>query len=755
MKSHHVLSFSLLGFLLAGCGAGTNSSDPSTTITPPQSSASSIAASSLTIPPGTECASGGIQVKTGLDTNGNGALDDSEVLNTEALCNGSEGSSGQYALITLVDESAGANCTTGGKKVLAGLDTNANTTLDDSEIQSTAYVCNGLNGTQGSDGANGHNARITVQDEPTGNNCLLGGKRIDSGIDTNDDNILSSSEITASSYICTAGSGYNQPLFTTSVEPAGSNCLYGGQKIAAGLDSNSDSTLQSTEVTSTSYSCNNGKLLLNTATVNQGVNCAYGGTKLDAGLDSNGDGTLQSTEISSTKYICNPSLDNAEWYQKDQADQSVDRGAGSPTGLHGGMAIDLAMDDNGNSVAITSGNAFVSVLVNSNAGQQTGTFMYPDTTYLYRTDFGSVIPNMLFTSVAAASSPNGKKAIVGYSKLQQALDPTYYYIKVHKLDITDTTIFAVEPAESIGQISAMYNSNDETTSDLKLAINDAGTTSAAWVEHGTFTGSSIPSIAGVGNELWVNAYRYVFSIGSSWEGPQKLLTGLKISLHSLVMNSSGDSLLVYSDQEDTRIVQHSKYWRPGLPWLDTPFPSGFDTQNNVILDTKVTTSGEVRALYYESDQLYQMTFNFSTGWSTPVAVFSTVNNIVAAKSDAQGDIIAGDSQGRLYYFNSTTLVLTERYFGPAFVLQDPNGLAIDQNGNAMFAHLNMSVLYLPRSGWTGVHLLLGTSTYEFTSGTNTTLAGSNGVFHGFHWEHDTSSSYAAKDTIFEDTLILQ
>ncbi|MBN1114613.1 MAG: hypothetical protein JXA66_04675, partial [Oligoflexia bacterium] len=49
-------------------------------------------------------------------------------------------------LVKIVDEPAGENCENGGKKVLSGLDNNGNNVLDDDEILSTAYVCNGNDG---------------------------------------------------------------------------------------------------------------------------------------------------------------------------------------------------------------------------------------------------------------------------------------------------------------------------------------------------------------------------------------------------------------------------------------------------------------------------------------------------------------------------------------------------------------------------------------------------------------------------------
>ena len=86
------------------------------------------------------CPNGGATVVSGIDTNGNGVLDDSEVTNTQFVCNGISGTS---ALVAVSKEPVGINCLTAGSRVSAGMDVNANGTLDSSEITSTSYICNG------------------------------------------------------------------------------------------------------------------------------------------------------------------------------------------------------------------------------------------------------------------------------------------------------------------------------------------------------------------------------------------------------------------------------------------------------------------------------------------------------------------------------------------------------------------------------------------------------------------------------------
>lgn len=55
---------------------------------------------------------------------------------------------GKNSLVDLLEEPAGDNCALGGVKIISGLDENENNVLDEAEVQNTEYVCNGENGGQ-------------------------------------------------------------------------------------------------------------------------------------------------------------------------------------------------------------------------------------------------------------------------------------------------------------------------------------------------------------------------------------------------------------------------------------------------------------------------------------------------------------------------------------------------------------------------------------------------------------------------------
>ncbi len=77
---------------------------------------------------------------------------------------------------------------------------------------------NGTNGTNGTNGANGANALVSQATLAVGNsNCPNGGVQVDGGIDSDGDDVLASTEITSTQYLCNAArtSLRNSELLTT------------------------------------------------------------------------------------------------------------------------------------------------------------------------------------------------------------------------------------------------------------------------------------------------------------------------------------------------------------------------------------------------------------------------------------------------------------------------------------------------------------------------------------------------------------
>lgn len=157
------LSFLLLMFSACGKGSGEIKIEDNST-----GNGSTLVATALLKTGDEECATGGVQIDTGIDVNANGQLDADEIDQVKILCNGD---SGYNSLINILDEPQGENCAGGGKRIASGLDENRNDILDESEIIENQYVCNGVDGAQGEDGKDGANV-CTATDNGDGTKTL-------------------------------------------------------------------------------------------------------------------------------------------------------------------------------------------------------------------------------------------------------------------------------------------------------------------------------------------------------------------------------------------------------------------------------------------------------------------------------------------------------------------------------------------------------------------------------------------------------
>jgi len=291
-----ILSLGLI-LLLSACGGGTETSDETTT----GNTSHSITAKAKVIAPGdVDCVFGGISVETGFDKNDNGVLDAEEINQTQKVCHGTPGTDGAPGE-NGSDGSPGSNGVDGvngtdGADGAPGL--NGTDGVDGADGASGTNGTNGIDGApgiNGIDGTNGYHALLAINPENPGNNCLYGGQAIDAGLDSNDNGVLDLSETGTTRYVCNGepgggnGSGINglNNLIFMSSETAGTNCVNGGQRIESGLDFNRNGILEPAEVGPTTFVCNG----LNGTDGSNGIDGAPGTDGID-GLTS-----LMTTEI--------------------------------------------------------------------------------------------------------------------------------------------------------------------------------------------------------------------------------------------------------------------------------------------------------------------------------------------------------------------------------------------------------------------------------------------------------------------------
>jgi hypothetical protein len=186
---------------------------------------------------------------------------------------GPQGAAGATSLVVQTPESSGTNCPNGGTKVESGVDTDGNGSLEGTEITSTSYVCKGDQGETGATGPVGPTGQTGQQGDAgapgtagatslvaltpfTGASgpCTDGGTKIESGIDSNGDGQLAAGEVTSTSFICSGANGA-AALLSSIVEPPGLNCSAGGWRIQGGSDTNQNDILDPAEVTQTFYLC--------------------------------------------------------------------------------------------------------------------------------------------------------------------------------------------------------------------------------------------------------------------------------------------------------------------------------------------------------------------------------------------------------------------------------------------------------------------------------------------------------------------
>ena len=302
----------------------------------------------LPVDAGLHCVNGGQQVRQGVDGNGNNVLDPDEVNGSQYICNGltgtqgtkgdkgdsgergptgdkgdkgdtgerglsgdtgpqglqgTTGNDGLSSLVNVTEVEAGGGCANGGQRLQFGIDANGDGSLAVSEVDVSRLLCNGEDGSDGASGAagaSGKTSRLQVSDAESTSPCGAGGKKIEYGVDDNDDGILTAGEIDSFTYVCngspgTTGSQGPQGVpgndgADGSAGPQGEAGAQGPQGIQ-GIQGEPGPTGRTT--------------LLSTTPIAPSTACATGGVQLNIGIDDDGDGALDSAEIQQTQHVCN------------------------------------------------------------------------------------------------------------------------------------------------------------------------------------------------------------------------------------------------------------------------------------------------------------------------------------------------------------------------------------------------------------------------------------------------------------------
>ena len=201
------------------------------------------------------CSGGGVELRTGLDANGDGVLEEAETLRDERICFADIGANDQREVLFIKELSPGQRCAAGGVLIASGIDENGDGQLSENEVLQSAILCESERGDDGF-------SSLTVVDDQVGNACGAGGQgqRIRTGLDNGDsggvphNQELEGGEVDSTTYVCDGqrgpegeqgprGETGSASLIRMEPELGGPHCPFSGTRVLVGVDDNGDGVL--------------------------------------------------------------------------------------------------------------------------------------------------------------------------------------------------------------------------------------------------------------------------------------------------------------------------------------------------------------------------------------------------------------------------------------------------------------------------------------------------------------------------------
>lgn len=286
------------------------------------------------------CLGGGSRLELGLDDDGDGTLDASEVRASAALCRG--------PLVSLVDlQPAGAQCESDGLIFVRGLDVDRDGRLSADEITETVALCDAST------------EAVLIEARPLGaaTGCEDGGTRLVIGSDLDGDGVLDDFEITDEAEVCTLAD-LPLPLVVLTPIAAGATCPAGGARLTTGVDLDGDGVLEADEVTSSASVCNGPNVLV----VTSAVTTPCSGQSWRSGADLDGDGILGDDEVQASATVCD-GADGEDGAQGLSAAIAIEPLAGNDPCPAGGVRVSFGLDDDGDGVLDRPGEVDASTVL--------------------------------------------------------------------------------------------------------------------------------------------------------------------------------------------------------------------------------------------------------------------------------------------------------------------------------------------------------------------------------------------------------
>ena len=196
---------------------------------------------------GSVCPNGGVLITTYIDGDGNGAMDSSEITDRSKVCNGSDGAESSEVLT--VSRSASINeCPNGGNTVTIGRDVDGNGVLDESEILNSLIACHT---------SSGPSSLIRFENTSDSLDCPGILVEMHTGFDDNGDGELQDGEVRRTESFCTQTSNNDEPIqvLHETIIP-GVDCTNGGYSVVMWKDNDGNGELTPDEIINSTIHCN-------------------------------------------------------------------------------------------------------------------------------------------------------------------------------------------------------------------------------------------------------------------------------------------------------------------------------------------------------------------------------------------------------------------------------------------------------------------------------------------------------------------
>jgi hypothetical protein len=492
----------------------------------------------------------------------------------------------------------------------------------------------GSSGSQGTNGQDGTPILFSTDTEPAGINCANAGRRIAAGLDTNRNNQLDTSEVTQSRYACNGSNGSDgatasKVLVKTDVEPSGIQCVAGGFSIRVGLDTNANNLLDTGEVTSTDYVCNG----LPGANGARGLSSLITTGSEAAGVNCAHGGTRFSTglDINSNATLEATEVTSSSYACNGSPGSSGSNGTNGSSGSNGLISV-MRISNELSGANCSTGGTRVDAGLDTNRSTALDNNEITSTAYVCNAERVRI---RNWISSALIESQDLGSAVAP----QITLDASGNALAVwQQSDGTRFSIWANRFTPSTGWGSAVLIETDDTgdASSPQIAIDSKGDAIAIW-QQADSSGT-------------VSIYANRFSaITDNWANPVLVETGAQDSFNpKVVLDASGNALAVWQQLDGLRTsIWANRFTHTSSTWGVAQQIEENNDGDATSPQIAVNPSGNAIAVWEQRDStglpsIWANGFTPSIGWGRAVPIETGIGSAEAPQVaiDASSNVVA-------------------------------------------------------------------------------------------------------------------